>query len=106
MILSTSSSRAVSIRIGTSELLRIRRQTSIPSMSGSIRSSTISAGVSAATSAGGACAGAAGGELVVAGRGGLHPVTWVLQVERDERRDRALVLDDEHGLGTGCARCP
>src|SRR5919199_1663464 len=44
MILSTSSSRAVSIRIGTSELWRMRLQTSIPSMSGSIRSSTISAG--------------------------------------------------------------
>ena len=49
MILSTSSSRAVSIRIGTSEVLRTRRQISIPSMSGSIRSSTISAGVSVAT---------------------------------------------------------
>ena len=41
MILSTSSSRAVSIRIGTSERWRILRQTSIPSTSGSIRSSTI-----------------------------------------------------------------
>ena len=47
MILSTSSSRAVSIRIGTSELLRIRRQTSMPSMSGSIRSSTMIAGCDA-----------------------------------------------------------
>src|SRR6478735_10914949 len=44
MILSTSSSRAVSIRMGTSEVLRIRRQTSMPSMSGSIRSRIVSAG--------------------------------------------------------------
>jgi hypothetical protein len=51
MILSTSSSRAVSIRIGTSELCRICLQTSIPSMSGSIRSSTISAGFTVATCA-------------------------------------------------------
>jgi hypothetical protein len=49
MILSTSSSRAVSIRIGTSELFRIRRQISMPSMSGRLRSSTISDGISAAT---------------------------------------------------------
>jgi hypothetical protein len=48
MILSTSSSRAVSIRIGTSERCRIRLQTSIPSMSGSIRSSTIRDGSCAA----------------------------------------------------------
>jgi hypothetical protein len=51
MILSTSSSRAVSIRIGTSESWRMRLQTSIPSRSGSIRSSTISAGCSDAASA-------------------------------------------------------
>jgi hypothetical protein len=49
MILSTSSSRAVSIRIGTSDVLRTRRQISIPSRSGSIRSRMISAGESAAT---------------------------------------------------------
>jgi hypothetical protein len=45
MILSTSSSRAVSIRIGTSDFCLMRRQISIPSMSGSIKSSTISEGV-------------------------------------------------------------
>jgi hypothetical protein len=44
MILSTSSSRAVNIRIGTSDFWRMRRQISIPSTSGSIRSSTISEG--------------------------------------------------------------
>src|SRR5437588_4042146 len=44
MILSTSSSRAVNIRIGTSDFCRMRRQISIPSMSGSIRSSTIREG--------------------------------------------------------------
>src|SRR5439155_24626009 len=46
MILSTSSSRAVSMRIGTSDFCRIRRQISMPSMSGSIRSSTIREGCS------------------------------------------------------------
>ena len=35
--------------IGTSELFRIRRQISIPSMSGRLRSSMISDGISAAT---------------------------------------------------------
>jgi hypothetical protein len=49
MIFSTSSSRAVNIRIGMSRRWRIRRQTSIPSMSGSIRSRTISAGCSRST---------------------------------------------------------
>src|SRR5439155_12753042 len=44
MILSTSSSRAVNIRIGTSDFCRMRRQISIPSMSGSIKSSTMSEG--------------------------------------------------------------
>src|SRR5439155_584307 len=44
MILSMSSSRAVSIRIGTSEPWRMRLQTSIPSMSGGIRSRTTEAG--------------------------------------------------------------
>src|SRR6266545_105088 len=48
MILSMSSSRAVSMRIGTSERWRTRRQTSIPSKSGSMRSSTINDGASAA----------------------------------------------------------
>src|SRR5262245_53850548 len=47
MILSMSSSRAVSIRIGTSERCRILRHTSIPSRSGSIRSRITSAGASA-----------------------------------------------------------
>ena len=50
MILSTSSSRAVSIRIGTSELLRIRLHSSTPSPSGRLRSRTMSAGTSDATS--------------------------------------------------------
>jgi hypothetical protein len=45
MILSTSSSRAVNMIIGTSPVLRILRQTSMPSMSGRLRSRTISAGV-------------------------------------------------------------
>src|SRR5947208_11092057 len=49
MILSTSSSRAVSIRIGTSLDWRIRLHTSIPSMSGSLRSRTIRFGMSSAT---------------------------------------------------------
>jgi hypothetical protein len=30
---------------------------------------------------------------------GLDPVPGVLQVERDERSDRGLILDDQHGLG-------
>src|SRR5919108_5344185 len=48
MILSTSSSRAVSMRIGTSDRCRTRRQTSMPSRSGSIRSRTMRDGASAA----------------------------------------------------------
>src|SRR5438067_4566128 len=50
MILSTSSSRAVSMRTGRSRVCRIRLQTSTPSMSGSIRSRTTSAGFSDSTS--------------------------------------------------------
>src|SRR5712691_334710 len=50
MILSTSSSRAVSINTGRSPLARICLHTSTPSMSGSIRSSTTSAGFSDWTS--------------------------------------------------------
>src|SRR2546428_1173859 len=46
MLLSASSSRAVSMRRGTSDLWRMRRQISMPSMSGSIRSSTIREGCS------------------------------------------------------------
>src|SRR4051812_38703922 len=49
MILSTSSSRAVSMRTGRSPFWRMRLQTSTPSMSGSIRSSTTSAGFSEST---------------------------------------------------------
>ena len=37
-------------------------------------------------------------QRVVAGRGHLHVVARVLEVERDERRDRGFVLDDEHFL--------
>jgi hypothetical protein len=37
-------------------------------------------------------------QRVGAGRDGLHLVAGVLEVERDERRDRGLVLDHEHGL--------
>ena len=66
----------------------MRRQTSIPSMSGSIRSSTISAGRR----------GLELGERLVAGRGGADGVAGVLEVERDEGRDRALVLDDQDDL--------
>ena len=68
-----------------------RRQISIPSMSGSIRSRMISAGASAAT-----CV-----ERGAAGRDGAHGVAGVLQVERDERRDRRLVLDDQDRLRAG-----
>src|SRR5579884_1283200 len=39
------------------------------------------------------------GEGVLAGRRRLHRVPRVLQVERDERGDRALVLDDEDRRG-------
>src|SRR5918996_1649271 len=59
MILSTSSSRAVSIRIGTSELFRMRRQSSTPSPSGRFRSRTTSAGDSVVSSTTAACAVAA-----------------------------------------------
>ena len=37
----------------------------------------------------------------IAGRDGAHVVARVLQVERDERRDRGLVLDDQNGLSAG-----
>ena len=47
MILSMSSSRALSMRMGTSERWRMRRQTSMPSRSGSMRSRMISEGGSA-----------------------------------------------------------
>src|SRR5579864_102622 len=50
MILSTSSSRAVSIRTGRSLCWRMRLHTSTPSRSGSIRSSTTSDGFSDSTS--------------------------------------------------------
>ena len=33
------------------------------------------------------------------GSGALNAVAGVLQVERDERRDRGLILDHKHGLG-------
>ncbi len=76
MILSTSSSRAVSIRIGTSEVWRMRLQTSIPSMSGSIRSSTISAGSLERDLR----------ERVAAGRRGLDRVAGVLEVRARRTR--------------------
>ena len=89
MILSMSSSRAVSIRIGTSELLRIRRQSSTPSPSGSIevedderRAGRRSPSRSRRRRS----------------RAIAHGVARALQVHRDERRDARLVLDDEDRL--------
>jgi len=38
-------------------------------------------------------------ERISAGSDGLDAVARLLQVQRDERSDRGLVLDDEHGLG-------
>ena len=91
MILSTSSSRAVSIRIGTSERCRIRRQTSIPSRSGSIRSRTISEGGSRAGLL----------ERLGAVRGDADLEAGLLEVHGDERGDVRLVLDDEDALAPG-----
>jgi hypothetical protein len=59
MILSMSSSRAVSMRIGTSEVFLILRQSSTPSPSGRFRSSTINAGEWPASSMSAPCAEAA-----------------------------------------------
>ena len=89
MILSTSSSRAVSIRIGTSELLRIAAADLDAVHVGQVeveddqrrharRRPAFSAALPVPTA--------------------LHVVAGVLQVERDERGDRGLVLDDEDRL--------
>ena len=88
MILSMSSSRAVSMRIGTSEVFRMRRHNSTPSPSGRLRSRMTSAGESPASWMSAACADAA---VLTASR--------VPQIRRDERRDRSLVLDDEDRVG-------
>ena len=89
MILSTSSSRAVSIRIGTSESWRMRLQTSMPSMSGSIRSSTTSAG---------SCASACR-ERVGSGRGGSHR-----RSRRSSGRARRRTRSSSRPRPPGCSR--
>ncbi len=100
MILSMSSSRAVSMRIGTSDVFRILRHSSTPSPSGRLRSRIDERG-------------RLGGELEerrLRCRRGLHCVPRVPEVRRDERGDRCLVLDDENRVrrvtapSFGCGR--
>ena len=69
-------------------ILRMRRQTSMPSASGSIRSSTTSDGRALSELR----------QCLDSRRRGLDAVAGVSQVERDEGRDRLLVLDYQHRM--------
>ena len=86
--MSRSSSRAVSIRTGSVLVSRMRRQTSIPSRSGSIRSSTTSEGSVDSDD---------GQRLAAARRHPDHEAV-LAEVGGDERGDRLLVLDHEDRL--------
>ena len=84
---SASSPRAVSMITGSSERLRIQRQSSSPSMPGSIRSST--------TSVGGSCSTSSRARSPSAGL--ERAITLALEIAADDLTDDRLVVDDEDG---------
>ena len=86
-----ASPRAVSIRIGVAARARIRRQTSRPSMSGSIRSSTMASKASRACRArpGAAVGGAGDAEARLA------------EIVADHLGEAGVVLDQQDAVGHG-----
>ena len=88
-----SSARAVSAITGVSARPRSSLKRSMPSASGSPRSSTTSAGFTSSKSA---RASRAGGRV-------LDDVPRVAQVQRDQFRDRRVVLDDDDPRGSAHA---
>ena len=101
--MSTVSVLAVSMTIGTPDSVRIARQTSMPFMPGSIRSSSTTSGRSSRTAGSAPCA--------VADHGGVETLT--AQHDGEHLGERRVVVDDavcrdfmdgaSHPLGRG--RC-
>ena len=91
--MSISSSRAVSMMIGTCEVARTRRQTSSPSIPGSITSSRIRSGRSAPTVSSASSPSTAVDDAVALAleREGQHSLHGLLVVDDENRRLRRLV---------------